>query len=26
MFHEWCEVRIHTTVFDYADTPLAYDD
>jgi hypothetical protein len=26
MFRDWCEVRIHTVVLDYADTPLEYDD
>jgi hypothetical protein len=26
MFREWCEVRVHSMVFDYADTPLEYDD
>ena len=26
MFRDWCEVRIHTVVLDYADTPIEYDD
>lgn len=25
-FREWCEVRIHSMVFDYADTPLEHED
>lgn len=26
MFRDWREVRIHTVVLDYADTPIEYDD
>ena len=26
MFKEWCEVRIHSVVLDYANEPLEYDD
>lgn len=26
MFRQWCEIHIHSMVFDYADTPLEYDD